>query len=237
MKGTLYLVPTSLNPESNGVLLQEDLKKIAHIKDFIAEDPKVARRNIKNMEMDTIIQEIEIEVLDEHTKPKEYNRLLMPINEGRDVALMSDAGCPGVADPGGLFIMLCHQKNINVVPLVGPSSILLSLMGSGLNGQRFSFVGYLPVDQAKREDLLRKLENESMASKSTQIFMDTPYRNKHLWRSILEVCKDTTEISISIDLTGPNQYIKTATVKQWKQMKWPEMDKVPAIFLMLGHRA
>ena len=172
-------------------------------------------------------------VLDEHTRPSELEALLEPLLAGYDIGLLSEAGCPAVADPGANLVRLAHQKNIRVVPLVGPSSILLALMASGLNGQRFAFHGYLPVDRGRRTATIVELEKASIAHDQTQIFIETPYRNQKMLDCLISTCRDDTLLCISANLTLENEYISTKTVREW-QRALPDLNKKPAIFLLHG---
>ena len=174
-----------------------------------------------------------MQVLDEHTHIKEYEKLLVPILQGSDIGLLSEAGAPAVADPGAGLVRLAHQKNIRVVPLVGPSSILLALMSSGLNGQRFIFHGYLPVESNRRDKKIVELEKDSIAGDQTQIFIETPYRNQKLLESILFICRDDTALCIACNLTLANEFISTRTVSVWKHAL-PDIHNKPAIFLLQG---
>lgn len=234
--GKLYLIPTPIAETEGDFLLPQDRAIVEKLKYFIVENPKTARKYLKLLNMAVPIQEVEMDILDEHTKDKYLFELIKPLKEGNDVGLMSEAGLPGIADPGSKIVRIAHASNIPVIPFVGPSSILLALMGSGLNGQAFKFNGYLPVDQIEREKRLITMENESRKGKYTQIFMETPYRNRHLFNSILKTCAPTTLLSLGIDLYGSNQLIKTAKVADWKNMQKVRIDKVPVIFILSGEK-
>lgn len=231
-KGKLFLIPTALNPNQIEFLLPTEKIKIKHIKTFAVENPKNARANLKKLQLEEEIQNLKFLILDEHTKEPELEEIIKPILNGEDVGLLSEAGIPAVADPGSSLIKLAHKHNIEVIPLVGPSSIILSLMSSGLNGQNFAFLGYLPIKKDDRVKALKSNESISHKLKQTQIFIEAPYRNLNLWSDMLKHLDPRTYVSISINLTAPDQYIKTATVLQWRKMKWPKLDKVPAIFLI-----
>lgn len=170
-------------------------------------------------------------VLDEHTPASEIESLLEPLLSGSDGGLLSEAGCPGVADPGADLVRLAHKKNIRVVPLVGPSAILLALMASGLNGQQFAFHGYLPVDRSALAQKLLELEKESRAHDQTQIFIETPYRNQKLLACILSICRDNTLLSVSSDLTTPDEFICTKTISEWRR-NLPNLSSNPSVFLL-----
>jgi 16S rRNA (cytidine1402-2'-O)-methyltransferase len=205
---------------------------VASLDRFVVEHPKTARRHLKQLGVTRPLQEIQLASLNEHTTPAEVSGLLQPLLEGEDIGLMSEAGCPAVADPGAELVRLAHQHGINVMPLAGPSSILLALMASGLNGQSFTFHGYLPVEKAERNKRLKELEAESLRFNRTQIFIETPYRNQRLLDDLLAVCKPNTLVTVAADLTLPSQSIHTRTVAEWKKQS-PDLDKRPAIFLLL----
>lgn len=236
--GILYLIPAPLTPFAENddiawVIPAAVRQCIAGLGHYVVEHPKTARQFLKQTGCALPLQEIKMQVLDEHTQPKEFVSLLAPLLAGNDMGLLSEAGCPAVADPGAGLVRLAHQKNIRVVPLVGPSSILLALMASGLNGQRFVFHGYLPVENEQRARKIIELEKESKARDQTQIFIETPYRNQKLLESLTQVCRDSTELCIACDLTLASEQIATRTVKEWKQ-GLPDINKKPAIFLLHG---
>jgi len=162
------------------------------------------------------------------------DRLLAPLRSGHDVGLLSEAGCPAVADPGANLVALAQQENIRVVPLIGPSSLLLALMASGLNGQRFAFLGYLPAKEAERTKALRDLESDSRKHKQTQLFIETPYRNKAMFEGILQTCSPTTRLTVATDLTLPSESVVTLTIAQWKKKTPPEIERRPTVFLLLA---
>ena len=234
--GTLYLIPTPLDERADAdnlaavlpAAVGQHVHRLAH---YIVEHPKTARQFLKLVGTALPLQEIDMQVLDEHTRPEALLALLAPLLAGNDVGLLSEAGCPAVADPGANLVRLAHQKNIRVVPLVGPSSILLALMASGLNGQRFAFHGYLPVEAAPRHQKILQLEKESATHQQTQIFIETPYRNQKLLATLLETCKPDTLLCIACNLTLSNEYIATRSIKAW-QRALPDIHKKPAIFLL-----
>lgn len=233
--GTLYLIPTSLSKRVlKEELNQRNLDIVRSIKYFIVETPKVARAHLKDMGM--ILQELDMAVLDEHTKAKEMPMLLEPLIHGNDVGLMTDAGSPAIADPGNIVVRECHRLGIKVIPLVGPSSILLALMASGLNGQQFRFLGYLPKDPERRKRKLVSIERESERKNESQIFIEAPYRNKSLFNDILQVCKNSTDLTVAIDITGENEYINTMSIKEWRESKNIKILDFPSIYILLGKR-
>lgn len=231
-KGTLYLLPAGLGSDTPGTLLPAASCGIAHqIRHFIAERPKSARAFLKQTGYPHPLVSISIETLDKDTPPTAIPGLLRPLLEGHDAALLSEAGCPAVADPGALLVLAAHEAGIRVVPLVGPSAILLALMASGLNGQRFMFHGYLPVEAAARAQRLRELEKRSRQDDATQIFIETPYRNDAMFQALLEHCAAQTLLSIAVDLSLPAEQVMTRTIAAWRDHALP-LDKRPAVFLL-----
>lgn len=232
--GTLYLVPAPLGDGDIAWVIPEPVKAcIERLTYFVVEHPKTARKFLKQVECHLPLQEIKMQVLDEHTPPQEILSLLEPLLAGNDVGLLSEAGCPAVADPGAGLVRMAHQEGIKVVPFVGPSSILLALMASGLNGQQFAFNGYLPIKHDARVSRILALEKLSIAQDQTQIFIETPYRNQKLLALLLETCSDSTNICVACDITVASEYIETKTVKAWKHAL-PDINKRPAIFLLHG---
>jgi 16S rRNA (cytidine1402-2'-O)-methyltransferase len=196
---------------------------------FLVEDLRTARRYLSSLKIYESIESLHIEVLNKDTKETELAELMMPLFAGNDLGIISESGCPGVADPGAIAVGYAHQKNIQVVPLVGPSSILLALMASGLNGQKFAFHGYLPVDGKEAAKIIKELERESEQKNQTQLFIETPYRNNQVLAHLLNTLKADTLLSISVEVTGANEFIQTKLVKEWKANK-PSLPKEPAIF-------
>ena len=211
-------------PAYNSEILQE-------IEHFIVEDLRTGRRFVKKMGMQKPIEALFFYTLNEHTKGSELETLLQPLSEGKNMGLISDAGTPCVADPGSILVSRAQQSGIEVIPLVGPNSILLALMASGLNGQSFTFNGYLPREQPDRERQLRFLESLLKKNNQTQIFIETPYRNNHVFKSILAVCDPATRLCIGVNITSENQMIKTMTVKKWKSQNI-DLHKQPTVFLL-----
>ena len=201
---------------------------------FIVESEKSARHFLSTIKTLKPVRELTLSLLNEHTDDKDVSALLKPLLAGQDVGLMSDAGCPGIADPGAKLVALAHQKNIKVIPFVGPSSILLSLMASGLNGQQFAFLGYLPVDKQARNVKLKEIEKRSLTHKETQIFIETPYRNQHMLEAILSTCHPNTKLCIACDISLSTEMIATKTIAVWKQSPLPELHKRPTVFLLLA---
>jgi len=201
---------------------------------FVVEQAKTARAFLKAAGTDTPLQELQLEELNEHTRADALDRLLAPLRAGHDVGLLSEAGCPAVADPGANLVALAQQENIRVVPLIGPSSLLLALMASGLNGQRFAFQGYLPAKDADRSKALRDLESESRKRAQTQLFIETPYRNRAMFDAILLACQPGTRLTVATDLTLPGESVLTRTIQQWKKQTPPEIERRPTVFLLLA---
>jgi len=230
-RGKLYIIPSSLGTKSlKDELNEKDIEIVKSLKYFVVETPKVARRHLRDLDLN--LRKLHFDILDEHTKYKDIPSLLDPIYEGHNIGLLSDAGCPGVADPGSPLVLAAHRHNIHVIPLVGPSSIVLALMGSGLNGQKFSFEGYLPRKRDKRAERVKILESLSKRFGETQIFIEAPYRNMHLYRDILNHCEPTTLLCIASNLTKRKEFIKTQTIREWQTTKTPSINKVPTIFLI-----
>lgn len=232
--GTLYLIPSPLGECALDTILPEAVRAIAaRLDTFVVEHPKTARAFLKQIGTHTPLQQLDLLVLDEHTPETELAALLAPLLAGKDVGLISEAGCPAVADPGANLVRLAHRHKIHVVPLSGPSSILLSLMASGLSGQHFAFHGYLPVDKVERKKKLQELEQVSASRIETEIFIETPYRNRQMLEAIAETCGDTTALCVAVDVTLATEWIHTKTVAEWKK-QLPEIDKRPAVFLLLA---
>ncbi|MBP6976179.1 SAM-dependent methyltransferase [Candidatus Dojkabacteria bacterium] len=233
--GVLYLIPTSLSKQLlKDELKEKDLNIVRGIKYFIVETPKVARAYLKDMGM--VLQELNMAILDEHSKKTDIPYLLEPLIHGNTVGLMTDAGSPGVGDPGSMVVRECHRLGIKVVPLVGPSSILLALMSSGLNGQRFRFLGYLPKEPESRRRKIKGIERESAKSNESQIFIEAPYRNKSLFNDILDVCNGNTDLTVAVDLTGVNEYINTMSIREWRLSKDIKILDIPSIYILLGKK-
>ncbi len=235
MTGTLYLIPVPLGPSApQDSLTPGALATIRPLSHFIVEQAKTARAFLKAAGTDKPLQELELKELNEHTKSDALNDLLAPLRAGLDVGLLSEAGCPAVADPGAHLVALAQQENIRVVPLIGPSSLLLALMASGLNGQRFAFQGYLPAKEAERTKALRDLESESRKRSQTQIFIETPYRNRAMFDAILTACQPGTRLTVATDLTQPREMVRTQTLMNWKKQTPPDIERRPTVFLLLA---
>jgi len=235
MAGTLYLIPVPLGPSAPQDSLHPGvLATVRPLRHFVVEQAKSARAFLKAAGTDLPLQELQLEELNEHSRPDVLERLLAPLRAGHDVGLLSEAGCPAVADPGADLVALAQRESIRVVPLIGPSSLLLALMASGLNGQRFAFQGYLPAKEPERSKALRELEAESRKRQQTQLFIETPYRNRAMFDAILQACQGSTRLCIAADLTLPSEFIRTQTVAQWKKQTPPEIERRPTVFLLLA---
>jgi 16S rRNA (cytidine1402-2'-O)-methyltransferase len=238
MTGTLYLIPNTLGDGDEAALMAvlpaPVRERAGTLASYIGENAKSTRAFLKRIGTTRPIQEIEIHELNVNTPPGEIDKLLAPLRAGIDTGLVSEAGVPAVADPGALLVRRAHERGIKVVPLVGPSSILLALMASGLNGQSFAFHGYLPVDANERAKKLRELEQHSRKAKQTQIFIETPYRNRTMLDALLAGCAPSTLVCVAADLTLPTETIVSRAVSDWKKKPAPELQKRPAIFLMLA---
>lgn len=233
--GTLYLIPVPLGAVAPEVSLPASvLERLRPLTHFVVENAKSARAFLKAAGTEQPIQALQLEELNEHTRAEALDGLLAPLRAGHDVGLLSEAGCPAVADPGADLVALAQQQNIRVVPLIGPSSILLALMASGLNGQRFAFQGYLPAKEQERTKTLRELEGESRKRRQTQIFIETPYRNRQLFDSILQSCQPGTRLTLATDLSLPGESVLTRTIQQWKKQTPPEIERRPTVFLLLA---
>lgn len=233
--GTLYLIPVTLGGSNLELVLPAQVVHIARQLDtFIVENEKTARQFLSLAKTARPIRELQLLTLNEHTASKELPSLLAPLMQGRDVGLISEAGCPGIADPGADLVRLAHQKNIRVVPLVGPSSILLSLMASGLNGQRFTFLGYLPAEKGERIQKIREIEKKSQQLQETQIFIEAPYRNQHLLQDLVNTCETRTRLCIACNISLDNELIASKSVAEWKKATLPDLHKQPTVFLLLG---
>lgn len=228
-KGSLYLLPMSLGEtELDGIIPEATLKQLIEFKHLVVENIKTTRRYLKKISRDVDIDSITFYELNKHTKPEEVIRFLNACSQGVDVGLISEAGCPAVADPGSELVKIAHRKGIRVIPMVGPNSILLALMGSGFNGQSFKFNGYLSRDKSKRKHEIRSLESE-VKKGTTQLFMETPFRNMPFLEDLLATLHPDTQLCIAADITLETEFIQTKSVKDWKK-NTPDLHKRPCIF-------
>jgi len=228
----LYLIPNVLSEGNWQNVLPAQIHPIlTNTKHFIVENIRTARRFMKQVNREIIIDECTFYELNKRTKSSELPSFLKPLEKGFDVGVISEAGCPGVADPGADVVRIAHQKGFQVIPIVGPSSILLALMASGLNGQNFAFNGYLPVKPNERVKEITSLDKRIRSSRQTQIFIETPYRNSQLISDLLKACSPSTLLCIAANITGENEFIATKTIQEWKK-EIPELHKQPVIFLI-----
>lgn len=234
MKGKLYLIPTIIAEDTQGIVIPSQVRNaLPTIQHFLAEEIRTARRYLSSLKVYESIEPLHFQVLDKKTKPAELKEFFKPIEEGKNIGVLSESGCPGVADPGALAVHYAHQHGITVVPLVGPSSLLLALMGSGFNGQRFAFHGYLPIDAKDRQQAIRELEKESKQKNQTQLFIETPYRNQTVFNDLIKTLAPSTQLCVAYDLTGSAEMIKTKGVSVWRAEK-VVLDKLPCVFLLLA---
>jgi 16S rRNA (cytidine1402-2'-O)-methyltransferase len=230
--GTLHLVPVTLGgDEVQAVLPRGTLEVLAQLDYFIVENEKSARRFLKLLPHPRPLRELTIVLFDKNGTPALANELLQPVLQGRSAAVLSEAGCPAVADPGARVVDAAHRANLRVVPHIGPSALLLALMASGFNGQRFAFHGYLPVQAAECRTEILKLERESRERDMTQLFIETPYRNDALLKTLLECCNDRTRLCVASDLTLPGESVTSATIQQWRP-RGAVIGRRPAVFLL-----
>jgi 16S rRNA (cytidine1402-2'-O)-methyltransferase len=234
--GTIFLIPTVIAPDTHHQVLSPQIQEAVNsINYYLVENIRTARRFLSAISIKTPIDQLQFELLNKKTSPEELPALMQPALTGHNIGIMSEAGCPGVADPGALAVSYAHQKGLRVVPLVGPSSILLALMASGFSGQTFTFHGYLPIDKDKRGRVIKLLEKQSQQYQQTQIFMETPYRNNQLFSDIVKHCHPKTLICVAKNVSGPDEYIKTQPVHAWRKKK-PELHKVPTVFLLFSSK-
>lgn len=230
--GKLYLLPTPLGPQTNHTLPPYVVDLIHELTVFIVEKAKTARRFVKSTGHPKPINELTFLELNKRIPPNEWRQYLQAATAGTNIGLLSEAGCPGVADPGAEIVKLAHQQGIEVLPLVGPSSILLALMGSGMNGQQFAFHGYLSPKKEVLPKDLKRLEANAKKLHQAQIFIETPYRNKQMMEQALKHLSNATQFCIAMDLTLASQYIKSQSIAEWKKTPLPDLHKKPAVFLI-----
>lgn len=229
---TVYLIPSILAEEGLNAIPSYIIEAVKNCQVFFVENERTTRRYFKQLWKEMVIDEYEwVNMADSSTVSHIFKKR---IQEGKNIGIISEAGCPGVADPGQVIIAIAQEMNIEVKPLVGPNSILLALMASGMNGQQFQFVGYLPIDNQQRIKAIKDLEIESGKKKCTQIFIETPYRNNQLIEAMLKNCTGTTKLCIAVEITGKNEWIKTKTIAEWQTTK-PDIHKRPAIFLLYAN--
>ena len=232
-QGELFLIPVSIEQEfNNDFLLEEDKKKLKKVKNFIVENPKTARKALKKLNLNQSLQELNIV---EHSKKFSLESIedyLKPVFAGENLGLLSDSGTPCIADPGALIVSKAHELNIKVTPLVGPSSIILSLMASGFNGQNFCFHGYVPIEENEKADFFKEIQKNIKVKQETQIFIETPYRNNKLLTDILKIDNESIKLCVANNLTDTDQVIVSKSLKEWRQNKTPDLSKKLCIFLL-----
>lgn len=232
MQASLFLIPVTLgDTELRRVLPDYNREVILGIRHFIVENVRTARRFLKKVEPSIMIDDLVFYELNKHTSPEQVSGYLKPLAVGEAVGVISEAGCPAVADPGADVVALAQRKGYPVVPLVGPSSILLSVMASGFNGQSFAFHGYLPIEAGERMAAIKRLEGRIYSENQTQLFIETPYRNRKLAEELIKLCRPSTKLCIASNLTCADEFVRTRPVKEWAG-KLPDMDKKPTIFLI-----
>lgn len=235
MKGTIYMIPCPISDERDvwDVLPKANLDIMNSLDYFIVENIRSARRFLSRAGVARKIEELEFVELNEHTTSSaDVERMLKPVLEGRSAGVISEAGVPGVADPGADIVALAHSHDVRVVPLVGPSSILMSVMASGLNGQSFAFVGYLPIKDGERQRRLKELEHRVRTEHQAQVFIEAPYRNVKLFDTLIKSLSPQMRLAVAADITSPNEYIHTHTIAQWRKLGVPDIAKRPTIFIL-----
>lgn len=231
MAAVVYLIPSLLYENAVATIPAYVLQHVGECHVFFVENERTARRFLKKMDASIVIDNFQWHTMEEEGASQMF---LQYINAGKVIGLISEAGCPGVADPGQQLVALAHKQQVKVVPLVGPNSILLALMASGMNGQHFQFAGYLPIEKEKRNKEIKKFESDSRVRNCTQIFIETPYRNNALMQSFLELCDPHTRLCVAVNITAPQEFILTRSIKEWKSVPLPNLHKQPAIFLLLA---
>lgn len=232
MKAALYLIPVTLgDTDIDRVLPNHNRNIIAGISHYVVENIRSARRFLRRSNPDIVIDDLTFYTLDEHTRPEEVASFLAPLREGKPMGVISEAGCPAIADPGADLVAIAQREGLPVVPLVGPSSILMSLMASGFNGQSFAFNGYLPVEPGERTRKIKQLEQRTYSEDQTQIFIETPYRNHKMIEELVRTCRPNTRLCVACDISCEGEEIHTRTIAQWKKAKY-DIQKRPAIFLI-----
>ncbi len=233
--GKVYIIPSVISENTQEEVIPSQVTKAILACDFfLVENVRTARRYISSLKLGLVIDDLQFETLDKDTSFEDCIDLIQPILEGKTAGIISESGCPGIADPGARLIHMAHQFAITCIPLVGPSSILLALMASGFNGQSFAFHGYLPIDKKDRQQKIKALEKESKEKDQTQIFMDTPYRNEQLLTDILKVARKDSFLCIARDITGEKQLVLTKSIAKWKSGEMA-LNKIPAIFLLYAN--
>jgi 16S rRNA (cytidine1402-2'-O)-methyltransferase len=232
--GKLFLIPSPIAAGAPEKVIPAGVRnELTNIRHFLAEDVRTARRYLSGLKLYDRIEDLSFSVLNKDTADEQLPLLMAPITAGQNMGVISESGCPGVADPGALAVRFAHANDITIVPLVGPSSIILALMASGLNGQHFAFHGYLPIQSKEAAKTIRDLERESRLKNQTQIFIETPYRNTSLFATLLKTLQPQTRLCVAVDLTGENEFVVTKTIENWRANP-VEISRIPAVFLFLA---
>ncbi len=232
--GKLFLIPTAIAADTHDRTVSPGVRKdLADIRYFLAEDIRSARRYLGSLKIYAKIEDLSFSILNKDTKEGELSGLLAPVFQGHNVGILSESGCPGIADPGAIAVKYAHANGVRVVPLTGPSAIFLALMASGLNGQHFAFHGYLPIQSKDAAKAIREFERESRLKDQTQIFIETPYRNNALFANLIRTLQPETLLCVAIDITGEKEFISTSPVRSWRTKSF-ELPKTPAVFLFLA---
>ncbi|MCI0751335.1 MAG: SAM-dependent methyltransferase [Flammeovirgaceae bacterium] len=232
--GTVYLIPTVIAENTEARVIPQQVRDaLIEIDYFLVENVRTARRFLSSLKIYSTIESLQFEELNKDTSVQQIAEYFKDVLGGRNIGIVSESGCPGVADPGALAVAYAHKNYIKVIPLAGPSSLLMALMASGLNGQRFAFHGYLPVEAKESATAIKNYEKESRTKNQTQIFIETPYRNNSLWSNLVRTLSTTTRLCIALDVTGKSEFIQTKTVEQWKKITL-DLPKAPAVFLFLS---
>jgi 16S rRNA (cytidine1402-2'-O)-methyltransferase len=233
-KGSLFLIPNIIADDTQNSIVTPQLRAVLpDIHFFLAEDIRTVRRYLSSLKVYDSIEKLHFSLLNKDTKQSELADLLRPASEGKHVGVISESGCPGIADPGAIAVQYAHLHSIRVIPLTGPSSITLALMASGLNGQKFAFQGYLPIESKESGKVIKEYEKESQAKNQTQVFIETPYRNNSLMQNMLKNLQNDTLLTVAVNITGSSEFIATKPVKEWKLQKI-ELPKLPTVFLFLA---
>lgn len=234
MAGTLYLLPVPLGDDvlPEAVLSPEALAVMRRLGEFVVENEKAARQVLKKAGISRPLPEVRLHPMGKHVQEADMRSYLNTARTGGEIGLLSDAGCPGVADPGAVLVRMAHEAGIRVVPMIGPSSLLLALMASGMNGQQFMFHGYLPIDAADRQRELRRLDADSRRNGTTHLFIETPFRNQKFLQDLLQTLDGSTRLCVACELTLPQEYIRSQTVAQWKKAPLPDLQKRPTVFVI-----
>lgn len=234
-KGKVFLIPTVIADDTQHLVISQQCREVLpQIRHFVVEDVRTARRFLSSLKIYNSIESLHFSVLNKDTRAEELDEIMLPALNGDNVGILSESGCPGVADPGALAVNYCHRHNVKVIPVVGPSSLLLALMASGLNGQKFAFHGYLPIEAKELAKTAKALEDESRKSSQTQILIETPYRNNQMLKSLIQTLSPQTELCVALDITGTHEMIKTKSIKDWR-LQTVELPKKPAVYLFLAH--